>query len=692
MIYRWTLKIKNLLLTLRFSILFVFITLFITTTLLITIITTVRYTQSLTYVAFDLMEYASNAVVNELTAKLRPAAMESQFTVDLIERGVLKEEELVAYTTVLVKTLPLIVGTYWGDQQGNFIYSKKENNGTITTEIYNRTSIPATRVILYRDKAENIIKKVSSTDLSYDPRKRPWYLQAQQAKKTIWTDIYYFQPIPDLGITTASPIYKNGQFIGAFGVDIDLSYLTVFIKNQYITPNGFSFIITREGKLIAHPDKKPFTDLSSLPLINVYSKSIPLIDSSLNKYLKSGQKKLTFSYTQNNKTYMVTYEPIEALAAYGWLVGVVVPQTDFTNDLEKMNLITVGISFIILILGIILVSSIISHIVGPIKSLVKETENIKHFNLEGEVPIQSNIKEIIYLRDAVRSMKIGLKLFQKYIPKVLVRQLIESGEDIRVGGVRKQLAVFFSDIESFATIAEKTEPNLLMIQMGEYFEELTQVIINEKGTIDKYIGDSIMAFWGSPLPNEKPCYHAAKAALRCQEKLNELNDNWEKQGHTRLFTRIGIHAGEAIVGNLGSSERLNYTAIGDTINIASRLENINKNYKTRIIVSDAVHEEIKDTFILRMIDCVVVKGRTQSGFIYELLADDITKVSFDLPAYKESFDRGFLCYQEQHWDKAIKHFENCLSIYPQDTVAPVFIERCQHFKTAPPKPDWNGVM
>ena len=241
-----------------------------------------------------------------------------------------------------------------------------------------------------------------------------------------------------------------------------------------------------------------------------------------------------------------------------------------------------------------------------------ETENIKEFNLDGEIKINSRIKEVINLKDAIHSMKIGLKLFQKYIPKVLVRQLIESGEDIRIGGVRKKLAIFFSDIKNFTTISEKTDPNLLMLQMGEYFEALTQIIINEKGTIDKYIGDSIMAFWGSPLPDVNPCHHAAKAALRCQKKLDMLNAQWANKGNNTFYTRIGIHTGDAIVGNVGSTERFSYTAIGDSINVASRLEEINKNYKTKIIVSDAMYEEIKDQFILRMIDCVVVKGRSQS--------------------------------------------------------------------------------
>lgn len=676
--------------------LFIFISLFIFTGLLILLVATMRYTKILTYIAHEHMSHSSEFVLRELNESITPAAVSSQFTAHLIQQGVFKDEvaQLGPLTTSLVKTLPLVVGAYWGDQQGNFIYSEKEKNGSITSEIYNRQSHPATRTILNRDNSEKITRRYLSPDLSYDHRVRIWYLQAQKEKKTTWTDIYFFDPPPDIGITTVSPVFKNGKFYGAFGLDINLIELTKFIRNQKITPTGYSFIITNKGKLIAYPDKKPFTDLntSTGKFYNVHSDSIPLIAKSLELYKKSGQKKLTFSYEYKGETYMINYEPVEALSAYGWLIGIVVPESDFTSDLRRINLISLYISLIILILGILLVSGLVSRIVRPLKSLVAETENIKHFNLDGEIQIKSRIKEIIHLRDSVRSMKIGLKLFQRYIPKVLVRQLIESGEDIRVGGVRKTLTVLFSDIEHFATLAEKTEPNLLMIQMGEYLEELTQIIIAEKGTIDKYIGDAIMAFWGAPLPNDNPCYHAACAALRCQLKMNELNAKWEKEGKKVLFTRIGIHMGDAIVGNLGSSERLNYTAIGDTINIASRLEGINKNYKTKIIVSDTVYEQIKDQFLLRMLDCVVVEGRTQSCLIYELLTDNILTLEFDLEAYNLCFEKGFSAYKEQRWDDAIICFKNCLEIYPTDAIAPIFIARCQRLKTEPPKPGWNGVM
>jgi len=701
MFYHLVHKIKHLIVTLRFSLLFIFITLFLTTSLLIISITSIRFTKTLSSSAIQLMNYASSSVLREVTISITPAATQSEFTARLIQQDVLnyqeilqnKESGLINYTYYLVKNMPLAMSAYWGDQYGDVVFTRKEPNGIITTDVYLRKSSPATHTTIYRDSEDHIIQRVSSTDLGYDPRSRPWYIKAEHAQKTIWTNIYLFHDTPDKGITVASPAIKNNQTTGVFGIDITLGYLSQFLTKQTITPNGYAFIINREGELIAYPQRKPFTELKVTPgeFTKVNSVSLPIISGSFDAYQKSKEQHLTFFYRNQGQSYLVTYEPIQDLGAYGWLIGVIVPENDFTKDLNRINIITLSISAIILLLGILLVSSLVTQIIGPIKLLVKETENIKNFNLDGEITINSKIKEILSLRDAIRAMKIGLKLFQRYIPKTLVRQLIESGENIRTGGARKQLAVFFSDIENFATLSEKTEPNLLMTQLCEYFEALSAIIGSKGGTIDKYIGDSIMAFWGAPLPDNKPCIHAAYAALECQAKLSELNSMWKQQGKPQLNTRIGIHTGEAIVGNLGSSERLNYTAIGDTINIASRLEGINKNYKTNIIVSEAVYEQIKHLFALRLIDCVIVKGRTQTSLLYELLSDDIRNLDFDLNLYRRHFEQGFTAYKQQQWDSALAAFADCLKIYPHDIIAPIFIARCHSYQTTPPAPDWNGV-
>ncbi|CAM2939076.1 guanylate cyclase [Legionella steigerwaltii] len=685
-------KINNMIVPLRVSMLFLFISLFVTTILLILLVTTQRYSEALSRIAHQRMMNESLLILNKLHKNLMPAQIHSQFAAHLIQEEVIQNSalQIMPLTVNIVKMIPIADGAHWADEKGNFIFSLKEPNGSITTNIYQRNHGVATRTIINRDIQGKIIKKYLSNDLRYDPRTRPWFLLAKKEKTTIWTNVYLFYFLHNKGVTVSTPAFKNGKLFGVFSLDINLNDLSQFIKKiQKITPNSYVFIVDKEGSLIIASGDSSFTKL----IANTDVHSTSLIDRTFQEYQrKGGTGLLTFSYLYNNQTYMVTYVPSITFATHGWFIGIIAPQNDFISNLRKMNLVTIYISLSILILGIFLVSSLVSHIVKPLKILVAETENIKQFNLGNKIVIKSRIKEVIQLRNAVNSMKLGLKLFQKYIPKVLVRQLIESGEDIRTGGVRKTMTVLFSDIKGFTTIVEKMDPSELMQQMGEYLEELSQIIIDEKGTIDKYIGDSIMAFWGAPLPDEQPCHHAARAALRCQKKLDELNKIWQQKGKEAFFTRIGIHMGDAIVGNLGSSERLNYTAIGDTINTASRLENINKNYGTKIIVSDTVYEIIKDQFILRMIDCVVVKGRTQSCCIYELLTDDIQNLEFDLHAYNSAFEQGFLVYKQQLWDEAIEHFKRCLEIYPADLIAPIFIERCQHFKSNPPKPGWKGIM
>ena len=244
---------------------------------------------------------------------------------------------------------------------------------------------------------------------------------------------------------------------------------------------------------------------------------------------------------------------------------------------------------IIFIIGVCLILFWVARIVTPIKKLVKETEKIRTFNLEGSDRVHSHIKEVIEVSDAIFSMKMGLRSFQKYVPASLVRQLIMAGEDVRIGGKKEELAIFFSDIKDFTAIAEKTESNQLMKQICDYLDTFSHVIIQDNGTIDKFIGDAIMAFWGAPTAVKHPCEHAAHAALQCMRELQILNQKWEAEKKPGFYTRMGLHYGIAIVGNLGSSERLNYTALGDAVNIASRLVSANKLYGTSILVSESFY-------------------------------------------------------------------------------------------------------
>jgi adenylate cyclase len=200
-----------------------------------------------------------------------------------------------------------------------------------------------------------------------------------------------------------------------------------------------------------------------------------------------------------------------------------------------------------------------------------------------------------------------------------------------------------------------------------------------------------MAFWNSPVADVKHCYHACLSALQFQEKLLLLNAQWREEGKPELPTRIGIHTGDAIVGNLGSSTRVNYTAVGDNINLGSRLEAINKVYGTKIVVSDSVVAAVKDFFVFRILDCITVKGKQIQHKVYELVCEKNADVEPETLAFVEKFGRAFDAYQEQRWDDAINLLKILSQQRPDDKATQLLLDRCTIFKKTPPPEGWDGI-
>ena len=216
-------------------------------------------------------------------------------------------------------------------------------------------------------------------------------------------------------------------------------------------------------------------------------------------------------------------------------------------------------------------------------------------------------------------MKAGLRSFQKYVPADLVRALLASGAEARLGGERKVLTVLFSDIAGFTGLAEKLDPEKLVDILAEYLEVMSQEIAETGGTVDKYIGDAIMAFWGAPRELPDHSVAACVAAMRMQERLLELREHAEQAGAPPLHMRTGIHSGELIVGNIGSESRLSYTAMGDTVNLSSRLEGLNSFYGTAVLISEATFKAAEQEIVARPLERVSVKGRSKGTLVYELL-------------------------------------------------------------------------
>jgi adenylate cyclase len=278
--------------------------------------------------------------------------------------------------------------------------------------------------------------------------------------------------------------------------------------------------------------------------------------------------------------------------------------------------------------------------------------------------------------------------FQQYVSPEVIRRLLSDPE--RVKPRKTEVTVLFSDIRGFTTISENLDAQELAGLLNGYLTDMTKIIFKYQGTLDKYIGDAVMAIWGAPFDAPDHAEKCCAAAVSMLSKLSEMQKDWRARGYPELDIGIGINTGIASVGNMGSSLRHGYTAIGDAVNLASRLEGLNKEYGTRIVVSESTRKEIhSDELIFRELDLIRVKGKLQPVTIYEVLSAGAAEQGGK--ELVELFDRGREAYKQQNWATAKSFFEKILQRWPEDTPSKIFLARCEEYLTEEPAADWDGV-
>jgi adenylate cyclase len=278
--------------------------------------------------------------------------------------------------------------------------------------------------------------------------------------------------------------------------------------------------------------------------------------------------------------------------------------------------------------------------------------------------------------------------FQQYVPPEVVRRLLDDPE--RVKPRKSEITVLFSDIRGFTSISESLDAQELADLLNGYLTEMTRIVFRYQGTLDKYIGDAVMGFWGAPYEEPDHATRACNAALSMLARLAELQKDWRAQGQPVLDIGIGLNTGVASVGNMGSSMRLAYTAMGDAVNLASRLEGLNKEYGTRIIISESTYKELRSERVLvRELDMIRVKGKLLPVTIYEVL--DAEGLGGDGKELVELFARGQKAYKLRDWRAAGQAFEQILDRWPDDGPARIFLRRCEEYLAEEPEADWDGV-
>jgi adenylate cyclase len=283
--------------------------------------------------------------------------------------------------------------------------------------------------------------------------------------------------------------------------------------------------------------------------------------------------------------------------------------------------------------------------------------------------------------------------FAKYVSEKVVNELLQHPELLHLGGEERVVSVLFSDIENFTTLSERLSPRELVSLLNNYLTEMTAIVLEQGGIIDKYIGDGIMAEFGAPIPVLHHADQAVRTALHMQRRLEELRPQWRQQGLPELRCRVGINTGIMVVGNIGSEQVFNYTVIGDPVNLAARLEGANKYYQTLVMISEFTHDCLTpNLFRTRLLDAVRVKGRSQPVKVYEVYGESTDDFSADDLAYYQAYHEACAAYLERRFDVARAQFEAALALRPKDTAAREMLYRMADLDPAALPDDWDGVM
>jgi adenylate cyclase len=289
-----------------------------------------------------------------------------------------------------------------------------------------------------------------------------------------------------------------------------------------------------------------------------------------------------------------------------------------------------------------------------------------------------------------RAKRLIRKTFSQYLSPGVI-ELIEKDPEkyIRPGGEMKELTIMFSDIRSFTTLSEGLTPDELVQLLNEYFGAMTEIIFSNQGTLDKYIGDAIMAFWGSPYPQHDHAFRSCTCALQMVRGLEKLNVKWSREGRPPIAVGIGLNTGPVNVGNMGSDRRLAWTVMGDNVNLASRLEGITKLYHSRLVISEATYRQVSSQFVCRELDKIKVKGKNQPVNIYELM--DVIAEKSKYETLLTQFEHAMAAYRNQDWQEASDRFAELLTSYPDDGPTQAFLERAVEFMEEAPEAGWDGV-
>jgi len=463
--------------------------------------------------------------------------------------------------------------------------------------------------------------------------------------------------------------------VGLFEPQLRSALAGVHVNNDPEAPFTL-FVCDDQGRLV--------TGLSAGDAMKEYDDAFRIDPVSLPPQVaKALELRVNSVFELGGVTYHSGFRPLQN--SQGWSIGIVGDDEYHVGHVRDVLGLTARLQFVLFVLVLAGAVVMTRTMQSALQRMKAETDGMRRFDFTPTMP-----KSLFFdIRDALWNLelaKTAMRALGRFVPVALVRRLFEANQEPSLSSEPREVSMMFTDIQGFTALVEREEPQSLARWLGDYFAAMTRAVHAEQGIVDKFIGDAVMALWNAPIELEQHAVRACAAALRCLDETEALYASPAWAGRPKLVTRFGVHVATVLVGHFGAPDRVSYTAIGDGVNLASRLEGLNKVFGTRIIVSEAVQQRAQHAFAFRRLDRVAVKGKSQVVEVFELLGP-VGRPSLR-PEWKERYDRAFAAYQARDFAKAAA----LLSEQPGDPPSRALYERCVKLRDEGAPPDWDGAL
>ena len=458
----------------------------------------------------------------------------------------------------------------------------------------------------------------------YDPRERPWYQAAVAATGPVFTDPYVFTTTQRAGVTSVQAVRgPTGGVLGVVGADISISDLSEFLYELSVGAHGHTFLIGRAGEIVAHPYPQSLPRQGDFP--DVADLGIDGLEGAYARYKADHAEEQRVS--NGDQQLLIHFKALPESLGAPWTVVVVADAADFLGPAEHIRDQALLISAVILAVAVALGVLVARQIALPIQDLARKVGRFKSLRFNSDFHVDSSVREVRRMAETLASTQAVLQSFSRYASATLVRKLMASGEVARLGGEERDVTVLFADLKGYSTLTERLSPAQVVEMLNVYFGVLQEVIEAHHGVVLEYIGDAVLVVFGAPDRLPGHAEHAVRCASAMRQALLALNRRWAESGYSerwrvhgieRLEARIGVHTGRVVAGNLGSRQHMKYGVVGDTVNVAARLETLNKDLGTTLLLSAEVVAALPPELagLVRPMGAFKLKGRDAPQVVY----------------------------------------------------------------------------